>query len=40
MADILEMDRKMILGGLSEADVERLTRLLRKLLATLEPTSD
>ena len=40
MADILEMDRKMILSGLSEADVERLTRLLRKLLATLEPTSD
>jgi len=39
MADILEMDRKMILSGLSEADVERLTRLLRKLLATLEPTS-
>jgi DNA-binding MarR family transcriptional regulator len=36
MADILQSDRKLILRGLSEPEVERLTRLLRKLLAVLE----
>jgi hypothetical protein len=30
----------MVLGGFSEADVERATRLLHKLLATLEPAND
>lgn len=36
MADVLQSDRKLILSGLSKAEVERLTRLLRKLLAMLE----
>ena len=36
MADVLRSDRKLILRGLSEAEVERLTRLLRKLLGALE----
>jgi DNA-binding MarR family transcriptional regulator len=36
MADVLQSDRKLILSGLSKAEVERLTRLLRKLLAVLE----
>jgi DNA-binding MarR family transcriptional regulator len=40
MADILELGHKMILGGLTEAEVERATRLLHKLLVTLEPTGD
>jgi hypothetical protein len=30
----------MVLGGLSEAEVERATRLLHKLLTTLEPVRD
>ncbi|HVX78047.1 MAG TPA: MarR family transcriptional regulator [Bradyrhizobium sp.] len=37
MADVLESDRELIFNGLSEAEVALLTRLLRKLLATLEP---
>jgi DNA-binding MarR family transcriptional regulator len=36
MADVLQSARKLILSGLSEAEVERVTRLLRKLLAVLE----
>jgi len=36
MADVLQSDRKLIMRGLSESDVERLTALLRKLLAALE----
>ncbi|MCC6947307.1 MAG: MarR family transcriptional regulator [Bradyrhizobiaceae bacterium] len=38
MAKVLQSDGALISGGLSAAEVERLTRLLRKLLATLEPT--
>jgi DNA-binding MarR family transcriptional regulator len=37
MADVLRTDDEFISRGLSDAEVERLTRLLRKLLATLEP---
>jgi DNA-binding MarR family transcriptional regulator len=37
MADILRSDKKMIFSGLSAVEVERLTRLLRKLLLVLEP---
>lgn len=37
MADVLRSDGALIFGALSAAEVERLTRLLRKLLATLEP---
>ena len=40
MAEVLDTGEKMILGGLSEAEVERATRLLHKLLTTLEPSSD
>jgi DNA-binding MarR family transcriptional regulator len=36
MADVLDSARKLIMSGLSDSDVEQLTRLLRKLLATLE----
>jgi DNA-binding MarR family transcriptional regulator len=36
MADVLASARKQIMSGLSESDVEQLTRLLRKLLAALE----
>jgi DNA-binding MarR family transcriptional regulator len=36
MADVMENDRELIAGGLNEAEVERLTRLLRKLLVRLE----
>lgn len=36
MADVLESSRKLIMSGLSESEVEGLTRLLRKLLAKLE----
>jgi DNA-binding MarR family transcriptional regulator len=37
MADVVRSDGELIARGLSDAEVERLTRLLRKLLATLEP---
>ena len=37
MADVLRTDGELISSGLAEAEIERLTRLLRKLLATLEP---
>jgi DNA-binding MarR family transcriptional regulator len=37
MADVLRTDGELISSGLSQAEIERLTRLLRKLLATLEP---
>ena len=40
MAEVLESGHKMVLGGLSEAEVERATRLLHKLLTTLEPVRD
>ncbi|HEX9212694.1 MAG TPA: MarR family transcriptional regulator [Bradyrhizobium sp.] len=40
MAEVLESGNRIILGGLSEAEVERATRLLHKLLATLEPVRD
>jgi len=40
MAEVLESGERMILGGLSEAEVERATRLLHKLLTTLEPAND
>jgi len=40
MADVLKHGDKMVLGGLSDSEVERATRLLRKLLATLEPEND
>jgi DNA-binding MarR family transcriptional regulator len=38
MADLLESDRKLIMSGLSNAEVERMTRLLHKLLIALEDT--
>ncbi len=37
MADVLRSDGELVAPGLSAAEVESLTRLLRKLLATLEP---
>ena len=37
MADVLESDGKLIFRGLSKEEVGRLTQLLRKLLASLEP---
>ncbi|MEZ5786803.1 MAG: MarR family transcriptional regulator [Xanthobacteraceae bacterium] len=37
MANVLRADGELIFGGLTETDIERMTRLLRKLLATLEP---
>ncbi len=37
LAGVLRSDGKIISSGLSEAEVEHLTRLVRKLLATLEP---
>jgi DNA-binding MarR family transcriptional regulator len=40
MADVLEHGDKLVLGSLSESEVERATRLLHKLLATLEPAND
>lgn len=40
MADVLKHGDKMVLGGLSDFEVERATRLLHKLLATLEPEND
>ena len=36
MADVLQSAQKLILSGLSQSEVERSTRLLRKLLAALE----
>jgi DNA-binding MarR family transcriptional regulator len=39
MADVLRSDGALIARGLSKAEVESLTRLLRKLLATLEPAA-
>lgn len=39
MAEVLHSDGELISRGLSDAEVERMTRLLRKLLATLEPGS-
>jgi hypothetical protein len=40
MADVVRSDGEFISRGLSEAGIERLTRMLRKLLATLEPGGD
>ena len=40
MADVLKHGDKMVRGGLSDADIERSTRLLHKLLTTLEPAND
>jgi DNA-binding MarR family transcriptional regulator len=40
MTDVHESDRKLILGGLAKSEVAHLTRLLRKLLITLEPGGD
>jgi DNA-binding MarR family transcriptional regulator len=37
MAEVLDSGQKMILGGLSETEVDRATRILHKLLTTLEP---
>lgn len=37
MADVLHADGELIFRGLSETEIERMTRLLRKLLETLEP---
>jgi DNA-binding MarR family transcriptional regulator len=36
MADVLDSSRKLIMSGLSDSDVERLTKLLHKLLTVLE----
>jgi DNA-binding MarR family transcriptional regulator len=36
MADVLRSDGELILRGVSAAEIERLTRLVRKALATLE----
>ena len=36
MADVLRTDEKLIAGGLSQAEVGNLTRLLRKLLGAIE----
>jgi DNA-binding MarR family transcriptional regulator len=40
MAEVLDSGQKMILGGLSETEVDRATRILHKLLTTLEPARD
>jgi DNA-binding MarR family transcriptional regulator len=40
MAEVLDSGERMILGGLSETEIERATRLLHKLLVTLEPAND
>jgi DNA-binding MarR family transcriptional regulator len=40
MADVLKHGDKVVLGGLSIADVQRTTQLLHKLLATIEPAND
>jgi DNA-binding MarR family transcriptional regulator len=37
MADVLRSDGELITTGLSETEIERMTRLLRKLLPSLEP---
>lgn len=37
MAEVLRSDGELIARGLSPTDTDRLTRLLRKLLGTLEP---
>jgi DNA-binding MarR family transcriptional regulator len=37
MADVMHSDAELVASGLSDAEVERLTRLLCKLLARLEP---
>jgi hypothetical protein len=37
---VLDSDGKLILGGLSKEELGRLTQLLRKLLATLEPSDE
>lgn len=39
MADVVRSDGELIACGLSDAEIDRLTRLLRKLLATLEPAA-
>jgi DNA-binding MarR family transcriptional regulator len=36
MSNVLESTRKLIMSGLSESEVQRMTNLLRKLLAVLE----
>jgi DNA-binding MarR family transcriptional regulator len=36
MADVLRSDGELISRGVSEVEIERLTRLVRKALATLE----
>ena len=40
MADLLEDGDAMVRGSLSDSDIERATRLLHKLLTTLEPAND
>jgi DNA-binding MarR family transcriptional regulator len=39
MADVLTSDGELITRGLSETEIERMTKLLRKLLPSLEPGS-
>ena len=38
MSNVLESSRKLIMSGLSEPEVERMTKLLHKLLTALEGT--
>jgi DNA-binding MarR family transcriptional regulator len=40
MAEVLRSDGELISRGLSAAEIERLTRLFRKLLATIEPAGN
>jgi DNA-binding MarR family transcriptional regulator len=40
MADVVRSDGELIHRALSDVEIGRLTRLLRKLLATLEPAAD
>lgn len=40
MAEVLRSDGALIASGLSDAEIEKLTGLLRKLLAKLEPGDD
>jgi DNA-binding MarR family transcriptional regulator len=39
MSTVLESSRKLIMSGLSEAEVEHVTKLLHKLLTVLEDTA-
>jgi len=36
MSNVLDSSRRLIMSGLSESEVQRMTSLLRKLLAVLE----